>query len=58
MPIQDRDHKKYPHPLDEPDSERLARLGLREMEPGEDLISWGQNCRLPKPEVKPDQPKE
>ena len=44
----ERDLAKYPNPQDEPEAEGRARLGLREMEPGEDILSWGQNPFLPK----------
>lgn len=45
--IPERDLVKYPNPQDEPESERRLRLGLREREEGEDIISWGQNAFQP-----------
>lgn len=54
-----RDYQKYPNPHDEPEAEKRARLGLRDMEPDEDILSWAKNPWLPGMEPKPrtDQPK-
>lgn len=56
MEIKQRDYAKYPNPSDEPMEEQFARLGLRLKEPGEDVISWGQNAFVTSPQAPSSSP--